>query len=151
VLNSFLLQQTIADVAEAVIGAAYVSGGRETALRAVKALGLPVPQIDRWLDFSRKVLAPPPNVTAKLRTGTIEAVEAIIGHKLQHPHLLAQALVSQISLNEHLDDLLLIRQTHESIQGFESTTYERLEFIGDAILDFSQSDSTNYLFSVSHI
>lgn len=32
-----------------------------------------------------------------------------------------------------------IRQTHSSIQGYETTSYERLEFIGDAILDFSKS------------
>jgi endoribonuclease Dicer len=83
----------VADVAEAIIGAAYISGGRETALKVTKALNIPVPSIDRWSDFGRKVLAPPPNVTAKLREGSIAAVEAIIGHKFSRPHLLAQALV----------------------------------------------------------
>ncbi|KAL0949733.1 hypothetical protein HGRIS_009773 [Hohenbuehelia grisea] len=110
--------KTIADVSEAIIGAAYISGGRETALKAAKALNIPTPNVDRWSDFGRKVLAPHPNYTAKLASGAIEAVETIIGHKFHRPHLLAQAL------------------THASSQEHEATSYERLEFLGDAILDF---------------
>ncbi|KAL5527188.1 hypothetical protein ACEPAG_5979 [Sanghuangporus baumii] len=116
--TQWLGDKAVADVAEAIIGAAYVTGGREIALKVTKALNIPVPHIDRWSDFGRKALAPPPEVTAKLPTGSIQAVEAIIGHKFNHPHLLAQAL------------------THASISGNEMTSYERLEFIGDAILDF---------------
>jgi endoribonuclease Dicer len=71
-----------------------VSGGRETALQVTKALTLPLSHIDRWSDFGRKVLTPPPNFTAKLRPGTIAAIEKIIGHKFNRPHLLAQAMVS---------------------------------------------------------
>ena len=90
----FVPLKAVADVAEAIIGAAYVTGGREVALKVTKALNVPVPHIDRWSDFGRKALAPPPEVTAKLPTGSIQAVESIIGHKFDHPHLLAQALVS---------------------------------------------------------
>ena len=71
-----------------------MTGGREIALKATKALNVPVPHIDRWSDFGRKMLAPPPEVTASVRPGTIKAVVKIIGHEFQHPHLLAQALVS---------------------------------------------------------
>ncbi len=85
--------QCVADVAEAIIGAAYATKGREIALKVTKALNIPVPHIDRWSDFGRKALAPSPEVTAKLKDGSIEAVEKIIGHKFNHPHLLAQALV----------------------------------------------------------
>ncbi|KAF8974226.1 hypothetical protein BDZ97DRAFT_3979 [Flammula alnicola] len=114
----WLGDKAIADVAEAIIGAAYISGGREAALQATKALTIPLSNVDRWSDFGRKVLTPPPNVTAKLKSGSIAAIEKIIGHKFNRPHLLGQAM------------------THSSIQGYESTSYERLEFIGDAILDF---------------
>ncbi|KAH9482923.1 Dicer-like protein 1 [Psilocybe cubensis] len=114
----YLGDKAIADVAEAIIGAAYISGGREVALQATKALTIPLSNIDRWSDFGRKVLTPPPNVIAKLPPSSIAAIEQIIGHKFNRPHLLAQAM------------------THSSIQGYESTSYERLEFIGDAILDF---------------
>lgn len=87
----------MADVAEAIIGAAYLTGGREVALKVTKALNIPVPFIDRWSDFGRKALAPPPEATAKLRPGSIQQVEEIIGHRFNHPHLLAQALVSNLS------------------------------------------------------
>ncbi|KAI0303226.1 hypothetical protein BC826DRAFT_984082 [Russula brevipes] len=114
----WLGEKAIADVVEAIIGAAYVTGGSETALNASKALRIAVPSIDQWSDFARKALAPPPDVTTRLRPGTVEAIEEIMGHKFHRPHILAQAL------------------THASIQGFEMTCYQRLEFLGDAILDF---------------
>ncbi|PPQ64716.1 hypothetical protein CVT24_008343 [Panaeolus cyanescens] len=110
--------KAIADVAEAIIGAAYISGGREAALKVTKALSVPIANVDRWSDFGRKVLTPPPDFITKLRPGSIAAIESIIGHKFIRPHLLAQAM------------------THSSIQGYEATSYERLEFLGDAILDF---------------
>ncbi|TFK75994.1 ribonuclease III [Pluteus cervinus] len=116
--SQWLGDKAIADVAEAILGAAYIAGGRDAALEAVKALQIPIKHIDHWGDLGRKVVAPPAVVTAKLRPGSIEAVESIIGHQFKHPHLLAQAL------------------THNSFQGTDSITYERLEFIGDAILDF---------------
>lgn len=81
-------------MAEAIVGAAYISGGREAALQATKALTIPLSNIDRWSDFGRKVLTPPPNSIAKLRPGSVEAIEKIIGHKFNRPHLLHQAMVS---------------------------------------------------------
>jgi len=84
-------------VAESIIGAAYISGGREAALQVTKALTLPLSHIDRWSDFGRKVLTPPPNFTAKLRPGSIAAIESLIGHKFNRPHLLAQAMVRFVS------------------------------------------------------
>ena len=85
--------QAIADVVEAIIGAAYVTGGSETALNASKALRIAVPSVDQWSDFARKALAPPPDVTTRLRPGAVEAIEEIMGHKFHRPHILAQALV----------------------------------------------------------
>ena len=85
--------QAVADVVEAIIGAAYVTGGSETALNASKALRIAVPSVDQWSDFARKALAPPPDVTTRLRPGTVEAIEEIMGHKFHRPHILAQALV----------------------------------------------------------
>lgn len=87
--------QAIADVVEAIIGAAYISGGSETALNASKALRVAVSSIDQWSDFARKALAPPPDVTTRLHPGTVEAIEEIMGHKFRRPHILAQALVRQ--------------------------------------------------------
>ncbi|KAF9247216.1 hypothetical protein BU15DRAFT_39362 [Melanogaster broomeanus] len=117
-MTQWLGDKTIADVAEAILGAAYLSGGRDNALQVARSLQVPIPLIQQWYDFRRKALAPPSTVTMPLRQGTKEAVEAIIGHEFRHPHLLAQAL------------------THASIEGYDATCYERLEFLGDAILDF---------------
>lgn len=91
-----LALQGVADVAEAIIGAAYITAGRELALRVTKAMNIPVPHIDRWTDFARKTLAPPPDVSAPLKEGTVEHIESAIGHSFKRPHLLAQALVDRI-------------------------------------------------------
>ncbi|KAF9006465.1 hypothetical protein BDQ17DRAFT_1351795 [Cyathus striatus] len=120
-LNYLLIifSQTIADVTEAIIGAAYISGGRETGLQVVKALSLPIVDVDQWSDLGRKVpLAPAPPTLSKIKGGSIEAMERIIGCKFLRPHLAVQAL------------------TQSLIPGCEITSFERLEFIGDAILDF---------------
>ena len=108
--------QAIADVAEAIIGAAYITGGRETALKVTKALQIPVLNVEQWSDFGRKVLAPPPKITEKLNPKSVEAIESLIGHKIAHPHLLAQALVgpdrllgARISNMSCLDSLLYVR------------------------------------------
>ncbi|KAJ7744529.1 hypothetical protein DFH07DRAFT_925095 [Mycena maculata] len=110
--------KVVADVAEAILGAAYLSGGSDTALMAAKAMDIPFPDVEKWSDFGRKLLIPPPIISAKLKAGALKAVEAIVNHKFKHPHLLAQAL------------------THASVSAYERVSYERLEFLGDAILDF---------------
>lgn len=85
--------QAIADVVEAILGAAYVSGGEPIALKAAQALCLPLLQIDRWTELTGRLLAPPASEGFKLRPGTLEAVERIVGHTFKHPHLLAHAVV----------------------------------------------------------
>ena len=69
-----------------------------------KDIGCYLPRVDRWSDFGRKVLAPAPDVTAELDTSTIRRIESLIGAKFNHPHILAQALVSNPSTqaNRHL-------------------------------------------------
>lgn len=110
--------QAIADVAEAIVGAAYISGGREGALQATKALTIPLSNIDRWSDFGRKVLTPPPNSIAKLRPGSVEAIENIIGHNFNRPHLLSQAMVSILHAN-FLHELM--RSVASHIHQFRDT------------------------------
>ncbi|KAJ7781333.1 hypothetical protein B0H16DRAFT_1658943 [Mycena metata] len=110
--------KVVADVAEAILGAAYLSGGNETALMAAKALHIQLPNVEKWSDFGRKLLIPPPMISAKLKPGALQAMENIIKRKFKHPHLLAQAL------------------THASVSDYQRVSYERLEFIGDAILEF---------------
>ncbi|KIO12868.1 hypothetical protein M404DRAFT_124868 [Pisolithus tinctorius Marx 270] len=117
-VTQWLGSKTIADVVEAIIGAAYLSGGQEAALQAAKAMQVPIPNIEQWDDFRRKASPPPSNPTALLRAGSVEAVEAITGRKFSDVRVLGWALV------------------HPSIDGCDTAYHEQLEFIGDAILDF---------------
>ncbi|KIK65355.1 hypothetical protein GYMLUDRAFT_56087 [Collybiopsis luxurians FD-317 M1] len=121
------------DVAEAIIGAAFLSGGADVALQVVKALNIPLPGVESWSDFGRgrKIGTPSVTLEARISPSTVAAVEAIIGYHFQRPHLLIQAL------------------THFSKTGVQLTTYERLEFIGDAILDLSMP--LPYVLVVQHI
>lgn len=86
--------QCVADVVEAVIGAAFLSGGSEAGLRVSKNIGIQLPLIDRWADFGRKALAPSPEFSSELKDGSLEMIEGRIGRKVKRPHILAQALVS---------------------------------------------------------
>lgn len=90
----WLGDKCVADVAEALIGAAVMTGGIESALKISKDLGCYLPRVDRWSDFGRKVLAPPPEFTAELTLDDIKKVEEITGATITKPHIMAQALVS---------------------------------------------------------
>lgn len=99
---------------------------------------MPLPGINTWSDFGARVVIPLPHRVAQMRPGSAEAVEEVIGHKFSQRHLLAQAMVCTFPSRlviPMLKDLLL--QTHTSHKSSGMTSYERLEFIGDAILDFS--------------
>ncbi|KAH9894228.1 ribonuclease III [Cubamyces lactineus] len=117
-------QHIVADVVEAILAAAFLSGGHEVALRAAKRLHIPLPNVAQWTDFARIAAEHPtaqhahPSVV-DLRPDTVEAVQTVVGAIFSRPALLAQAL------------------THGSaFGGTEGASYERLEFIGDAVLDF---------------
>ncbi|KZO93295.1 ribonuclease III [Calocera viscosa TUFC12733] len=110
----------IADVAEAMLGAAWLTGQRDTALYVSHILGLPMSRMTSWVylkerapEFFRDDVDIGPVVLAKVR-----GVESILGHKFKSPFLAATSL------------------THASRSTRELPCYERLEFIGDAILDF---------------
>jgi hypothetical protein len=47
-------KQAAADALEAVVGAAFVSGGQETAKEAIRAFKLPFPLLDRWEDMKHR-------------------------------------------------------------------------------------------------
>lgn len=88
-----ITNQCVADVAEALIGAAVITGGIESALKISKDLGCYLPRVDRWSDFGRKVLAPPPEWTAELSPEALSEIEEILGCPITKPHIMAQALV----------------------------------------------------------
>ncbi|CCM05650.1 uncharacterized protein FIBRA_07880 [Fibroporia radiculosa] len=114
----WLGDKTVADVVEAIIGAAYLSGGQRIALQTMKVLSVNIPGVEQWSDFSRLFTSQTSPSTVPLPTATVRAVETIVGNVFARPQLLAQAL------------------THTSIGAHDDRTYDRLEFVGDAVLDF---------------
>ncbi|CAK5262729.1 unnamed protein product [Mycena citricolor] len=94
------------------------SGGNDAGIMAAQAMNILPLDVAQWSDFGRKVLVPPSTISAKISRDTIQAIEGIVNHKFRYPYLLAQAL------------------THGSISGPGRVSSERLEFLGDAVLDF---------------
>ena len=101
--------KVLADVVEALIGAAFVDGGIAVAR---KCIGKFLPDINPQ----------PPSFDSspgkKRPLGDFGRLESVVGHSFENPLLLYEAL------------------THPSCERDSSTqSYQRLEFLGDALLD----------------
>ncbi|KAL5118994.1 Dicer-like protein 2 [Pleosporales sp. CAS-2024a] len=105
----------VADVVESLIGASYAIGGLEKAFLCIKTL-LP---LERWTSVEEanamlQAAAPERPPFAGLYT-----LEILLGYTFKNKALLLEAL------------------THASFNGsVEECSYERLEFLGDAVLDY---------------
>ena len=101
--------KVLADVVEALVGAAFVDGGLGLAGRCIHKLlpviGMAPPSFDTGLSNDRQV----PDMTR---------MEAVVGYKFRRPFLLLEALTHPSCENDHL-----------------TQSYQRLEFLGDAALD----------------
>ena len=107
--------KTLADVVEALIGAAYLDGGSEKALACLQVFH---PHIS-WIspDQSNQILSDLYEFDLKLPHHLVR-VEEMIGYSFHHKSLLLEAM------------------THASYIGSHAgMSYQRLEFLGDAILD----------------
>ncbi|KAI4720159.1 P-loop containing nucleoside triphosphate hydrolase protein [Aureobasidium sp. EXF-10727] len=106
--------KTLADVVEALIGASYIDQGLRGALACIRIF-LPNEQ---WLDHGT-CLSTLQSQTPSLSSipPFLSTVETLIDYKFTNPALLLEAL------------------THSSFSSSEALSYERLEFLGDAILD----------------
>lgn len=91
--------KTIADVVEALIGAAYETGfnrsglreGFETALQAAIALHVDVSHIKEWGDFA-KICG---EISGRATVAEMPVlIEEKLAHRFEHGHLLTEALVS---------------------------------------------------------
>lgn len=130
--------KSIADCVEAIIGAYLITSGPQAALKVMSWFGLEVLPKVRCEDenSTHQVLVPLPHVQEPPRVLSpakldqllvgLEQFEATIGYKFRHPVYLVQAF------------------THASYTDNTITDcYQRLEFLGDAILDYV---ITRYLF-----
>ncbi len=115
-----LSTKVLADVVEALIGAAYVHGGFAMGIECMKVFGLdllwrPLPEcIDAM--YSRAINLPH-------YPTQISVVESILGYTFRRKAIAVEAL------------------THASYQSdLETISYERMEFLGDAVLDMLVTD-----------
>ncbi|XP_057508707.1 dicer-like protein 4 isoform X1 [Actinidia eriantha] len=122
--HHWLHKKTIADVVEALVGAFIVESGFKAATAFLKWIGIQVnfeaSQVSNICSASTIFR----QLDAKV---DITALEKLVGHPFVHKGLLVQAFLHP-SYNHHLGGC-----------------YQRLEFLGDAVLDYL---ITSYLYSV---
>ncbi|ODH15088.1 hypothetical protein ACO22_06474 [Paracoccidioides brasiliensis] len=107
--------KTLADVIEALLGAATIDGGRT---KVEKCLKIFLPEI-RWMPFADRFDAlynSVPEVYENLPSSWFRDIESLVGYIFNKKVFLAQAF------------------THPSNPG-STMSYQRLEFLGDSILD----------------
>jgi len=117
--KSDLSTKTLADVIESLIGASYMDGGLTKSLKCIQTL---LPN-ESWLPFDVALdklytTVPDDLMSSSLR---FEKLEALVGYTFRRKHLLLEAI------------------THPSFTSYRealSSSYQRLEFLGDAVLDY---------------
>ncbi|KAK3012238.1 hypothetical protein RJ639_012247 [Escallonia herrerae] len=109
-----LSSKTLADVVEALIGTYYVEGGKNAANHLMKWSGIHVDFDPEEIEFSTRPSNVPDNV---LRSVNFDALEGALNIKFRDRGLLIEAI------------------THASRPSSGVSCYQRLEFVGDAVLD----------------
>ncbi|KAI1783424.1 hypothetical protein LXA43DRAFT_1187033 [Ganoderma leucocontextum] len=104
-------RRSLQDCMEAILGASFATGGIEMALRAGSALGLSFGGAAPWYVRYSGTLKEAP--AAPLFAGLQET----LGYTFKHGHLLLEAM------------------THPSFRSTDCSSYQRLEFLGDAFID----------------
>ena len=120
-------KKTIADVSEAIIGASLLASRRkknkfDLGIRAIsKLVRSEDHNIDQWSDFATLYNADPPQWASDVQDPVAKdlavKVKERMGYTFRHPRLLRSAF------------------THPSDQHTPVPDYQRLEFLGDAVLD----------------
>ena len=120
-----LSTKTLADVVEAIIGAAYLDGGEPKVLACLKIFSLQA----KWVPFqsciSTLLKALP---TSQKLSESFHHLESLISHTFTYGSLLVGSI------------------THPSYISKNTPSYQRLEFLGDVVLDLIV---TQYIFSHS--
>lgn len=122
--HHWLQKKTVADIVEALVGAFIVDSGFKAAIAFLKWIGIPVDFKDSHV---ADICASSAIFTALSDQIDIPTLENLLGYRFQHKGLLLQAFL------------------HPSYHNNYGGCYQRLEFLGDAVLDYL---ITSYLYSV---
>lgn len=109
-----LSSKTLADVVEALIGVYYVEGGKHAANHLMKWIGI---QVEFDADEIECITRPSNVPDSILRSVNFDALEGALNIKFNDRGLLVEAI------------------THASRPSSGVSCYQRLEFVGDAVLD----------------
>ncbi|KAH1130295.1 hypothetical protein J1N35_001673 [Gossypium stocksii] len=109
-----LSSKTLADVVEALIGVYYVEGGKHAANHLMKWIGIQVESDPNEMDSIVKPSNVPESI---LKSVNFEALEGALNVEFKNRALLVEAI------------------THASRPSSGVSCYQRLEFVGDAVLD----------------
>ncbi|ONK59574.1 uncharacterized protein A4U43_C08F7860 [Asparagus officinalis] len=122
--HRWLSRKTIADVVESLAGAFLVEIGFTAAISFLRWIGIEVDfdtsDVGRFCEETKNNMSLADNID-------LDALETLIGYKFQYRGLLLQAFV------------------HPSCHNHSGGCYQRLEFLGDAALEYL---ITSYLYSV---
>ncbi|PKA57540.1 Endoribonuclease Dicer like 4 [Apostasia shenzhenica] len=122
--HHWLHRKTVADVFEALVGAFLVESGFVAAIAFLRWIGMQVdfhiPDVYRFLEESKK------NISLH-EVINVTAIEELTGYEFKNKGLLLQAFV------------------HPSYSKHPGGCYQKLEFLGDAVLEYL---ITSYLYSV---
>jgi endoribonuclease Dicer len=112
-------EKMLADVIEASLGASLASFGEDAALQCAIKMGVPIMRSpSRWTEFKEFLPLPAIYPEDTIYPMNIKAIEAILGYTFKHPAYLVEAF------------------THGSAQAPMTRCYQRLEYLGDAVLDY---------------
>ncbi|KAL2345968.1 hypothetical protein Fmac_007253 [Flemingia macrophylla] len=109
-----LSSKTLADVVEALIGVYYVEGGKNAANHLMKWIGIQIEFDPDEMECTRKPFNVPDSI---LRSVDFDALEGALNIKFKDRGLLVESI------------------THASRPSSGVSCYQRLEFVGDAVLD----------------
>ncbi|PIA34920.1 hypothetical protein AQUCO_03700286v1 [Aquilegia coerulea] len=109
-----LSSKTLADVVEALIGVYYVEGGKSAAHHLMNWIGIQVEFNPEEIGCTNKLYTVPESI---LRSVNFDALEGALNIKFRDRGLLVEAI------------------THASRPSSGVSCYQRLEFVGDAVLD----------------
>ncbi|CAI0469829.1 unnamed protein product [Linum tenue] len=109
-----LSSKTLADVVEALIGVYYVEGGKIAANHLMKWIGI---QVEFDFEETDGVIQSTKVPESIIRSVDFDKLEGVLNHKFSKRSLLVEAI------------------THASRPSPGVSCYQRLEFVGDAVLD----------------